>query len=181
MAVKDPQQRHLLVKVVDRILYKLDDLVKPYVSQILMVIQPLLVDEDYYARVEGREIISNLAKAAGFPTMITAMKKDIDHKDDFIRNTISKGLAVIASALGLATVMPFLKAVCASKKSWEARHTGIKTVQQIAILMGCSVLPHLKQLVDVIKHGLNDPQKKIKSMTALTIAALAEASFPYGI
>ena len=30
-----------------------------------MVIEPLLIDEDYYARVEGREIISNLAKAAG--------------------------------------------------------------------------------------------------------------------
>lgn len=27
-----------------------------------MVIEPLLIDEDYYARVEGREIISNLAK-----------------------------------------------------------------------------------------------------------------------
>lgn len=30
--------------------------------QILVVIEPLLIDEDYYARVEGREIISNLAK-----------------------------------------------------------------------------------------------------------------------
>ena len=26
------------------------------------MIEPLLIDEDYYARVEGREIISNLAK-----------------------------------------------------------------------------------------------------------------------
>ena len=30
-----------------------------------MVIEPLLIDEDYYARVEGREIISNLAKVSG--------------------------------------------------------------------------------------------------------------------
>jgi len=37
--------------------------------------------------------------------------------------------------------------VCMSKKSWEARYTGIKIVQQIAILMGCSILPFLKQLV----------------------------------
>lgn len=50
----DPQQRHLLVKVIDRILYKLDDLVRPYVHKILIVIEPLLIDEDYYARVEGR-------------------------------------------------------------------------------------------------------------------------------
>jgi hypothetical protein len=59
------QERHLLVKVIDRILYKLDDLVRPFVHKILVVIEPLLIDEDYYARVEGREIISNLAKAAG--------------------------------------------------------------------------------------------------------------------
>ncbi len=47
------------------ILYKLDELVRPYVHKILVVIEPLLIDEDYYARVEGREIIANLAKAAG--------------------------------------------------------------------------------------------------------------------
>lgn len=33
-----------------------------FFKQILVVIEPLLIDEDYYARVEGREIISNLAK-----------------------------------------------------------------------------------------------------------------------
>jgi splicing factor 3B subunit 1 len=46
----EDQERHLLVKVIDRILYKLDDLVRPYVHKILVVIEPLLIDEDYYAR-----------------------------------------------------------------------------------------------------------------------------------
>ena len=77
--------------------------------------------------------------------------------------------------------MPFLKAVCQSKKSWEARHTGIKIVQQIAILMGCAILPHLKDLVDIIKHGLNDTYQKVPTITALALAALAEAAAPYGI
>lgn len=45
------------VKVIDRILYKLDDLVRPYVHKILVVIEPLLIDEDYYARVEGRDFM----------------------------------------------------------------------------------------------------------------------------
>lgn len=44
----------MLVKVIDRILYKLDDLVRPYVHKILVVIEPLLIDEDYYARIEVR-------------------------------------------------------------------------------------------------------------------------------
>lgn len=41
---------------------------------IQVVIEPLLIDEDYYARVEGREIISNLSKAAGLATMIATMR-----------------------------------------------------------------------------------------------------------
>ena len=93
----EDQERHLMVKVIDRILYKLDDLVRPYVHKILVVIEPLLIDEDYYARVEGtnhfiiclicstlgREIISNLAKAAGLATMISTMRPDIDNVDEY--------------------------------------------------------------------------------------------------
>lgn len=69
-------------QVIDRILYKLDELVRPFVHKILVVIEPLLIDEDYYARVEGREIIANLSKAAGLATMIAAMRPDIDNIDE---------------------------------------------------------------------------------------------------
>lgn len=177
----EDQERHLMVKVIDRILYKLDDLVRPYVHKILVVIEPLLIDEDYYARVEGREIISNLAKAAGLATMISTMRPDIDNVDEYVRNTTARAFAVVASALGIPALLPFLKAVCKSKKSWQARHTGIKIVQQIAILMGCAVLPHLKQLVEIVEGGLVDDQQKVRTITALGIAALAEAATPYGI
>ncbi len=71
-----------LSQVIDRILFKLDELVRPFVHKILVVIEPLLIDEDYYARVEGREIIANLSKAAGLATMIAAMRPDIDNIDE---------------------------------------------------------------------------------------------------
>ncbi|KXL46509.1 MAG: hypothetical protein FE78DRAFT_89369 [Acidomyces sp. 'richmondensis'] len=177
----EDQERHLLVKVIDRVLYKLDDLVRPYVHKILVVIEPLLIDQDYYARVEGREIISNLAKAAGLAHMISTMRPDIDHADEYVRNTTARAFAVVASALGIPTLLPFLKAVCRSKKSWQARHTGVKIVQQIPILMGCAVLPHLKGLVQCIGENLNDEQTKVRTVTSLALAALAEASFPFGI
>eukprot|EP01050_Picozoa_sp_SAG11_P006639 SAG11_NODE_523_length_8775_cov_29.592900_2_plen_263_part_00 len=177
----EDQERHLLVKVIDRILYKLDDLVRPYVHKILVVIEPLLIDEDYYARVEGREVISNLSKAAGLATMIATMRPDIDNLDEYVRNTTARAFAVVASALGIPALLPFLRAVCRSKKSWQARHTGVKIVQQIAILMGCAVLPHLKNLVEIIQDGLSDEQQKVRTICALALAALAEAATPYGI
>ncbi|KAI8897767.1 splicing factor 3B subunit 1 [Globomyces pollinis-pini] len=177
----EDQERHLLVKVIDRVMYKLDDLVRPFAHKILVVIEPMLIDEDYYARVEGREIISNLAKAAGLATMIATMRPDIDHPDEYVRNTTARAFAVVASALGIPALLPFLKAVCRSRKSWQARHTGIKIVQQIAILLGCAVLPHLRSLVEAIGHGLEDEQQKVRTVTALALAALAEAASPYGI
>ena len=177
----EDQERHLLVKVIDRVLYKLDELVRPYVHKILVVIEPLLIDQDYYARVEGREIISNLSKAAGLAHMISTMRPDIDHVDEYVRNTTARAFAVVASALGIPALLPFLRAVCRSKKSWQARHTGVKIVQQIPILMGCAILPHLKGLVDCIGDNLSDEQAKVRTVTSLAIAALAEAAAPFGI
>lgn len=177
----EDQERHLLVKVVDRTLYQLGDLVRPFVHKILVAIEPLLIDEDYYARIEGREIISNLAKAAGLATMISTMREDIDNPDEYVRNTTARAFAVVAGALGIPALLPFLKAVCQSKKSWEARHTGIKIIQQIAILMGAAVLPHLKMMVSISQHGLTDEQQKVRTITAQSLASLAEAAYPYGI
>ena len=141
----EDQERHLLVKVIDRVLYKLDDRVRPYVHKILVVIEPLLIDEDYYARVEGREIISNLAKAAGLATMIATMRADIDNLDEYVRNTTSRAFAVVASALGVPSLLPFLKAVCQSRLSWQARHTGIKICQQVrAFYFACGLMISLR-------------------------------------
>ncbi|GKC18810.1 putative splicing factor 3B subunit 1 [Tanacetum coccineum] len=130
---------------------------------------------------EGREIISNLSKAAGLATMIAAMRPDIDNTDEYVRNTTARAFSVVASALGISALLPFLKAVCQSKKSWQARHTGIKIIQQIAILVGCGALPHLRSLVEIIENGLNDENQNVRTITALSLAALAEAAAPYGI
>lgn len=105
-----------------------------------MVIEPLLIDEDYYARVEGREIISNLAKAAGLATMISTMRPDIDNIDEYVRNTTARAFAVVASALGIPSLLPFLKAVCRSKKSWQARHTGNLFYAYGRTILSCQVL-----------------------------------------
>jgi splicing factor 3B subunit 1 len=39
----------------------------------------------------------------------------------------------------------------------------------------------MQSLVDIVKHGLEDENQKVKTITSLTIAALAEAAAPYGI
>ncbi|OJA09318.1 hypothetical protein AZE42_07479 [Rhizopogon vesiculosus] len=88
----EDQERHLLVKVIDRVLYKPDDLVRTYVHKILVVIEPLLI-------------------SCGLAHMISTMRPDIDHADEYICNTTARTFSVVASALGIPSLLPLLKAV----------------------------------------------------------------------
>ncbi|KAG2732822.1 hypothetical protein G9P44_003812 [Scheffersomyces stipitis] len=179
------QERHVLVKLVGRILFQLDDLVRPYTQKILSVISPMLIEEDFTLRLEAREIISALTRAAGLANMISTLRPDIDHADEYVRNITSRVFAIVANTLGLQTFFPFLKAVLKSKKNWMARHTGIKIVQQLCILLGggngTSILPFLTQLVDILKPSLSDEVLQVRTITALTLAQLADNVKPYGI
>ena len=179
----DDEERHSLVKLMERLLLKLGTEVRPWAHKILVAVTPMLVDEIPYVRIEGREIISNLSKSVGMPTMISVLRPDIESLDESIRTITAKALAIVASSLGVNEFFPFLKAINETKKNWTIRETGIKTVQQLAMLIGNGVLPYLNMLIDIIKNGLKreNEHQKVKIYTALAIASLAEASYPYGI
>lgn len=181
----DDQERHLIVKLTGRIMFQLDDLVRPYTKKILTVISPLLIDENFNLRLEARDIIASLSKAAGLATMIANLRPDLDNVDEYVRNLTSRVFAIVANTLGLVSFLPFLRAVVKSKKSWMARHTGIKIIQQLGILLGGgngnSILPYLKQLTDVIQPCLQDEQFQVRTIAALTVSQLADSVYPYGV
>ncbi|KAI8532139.1 hypothetical protein RHMOL_Rhmol11G0190400 [Rhododendron molle] len=110
----EDQERHLLVKVIDRVLYNLDELLRRFVHKIMAVIESPLIDEDYYARVQVREIVSNLGKAASLVTMIAGIRLNIDNIDEYVRNTTAKAFSLIASALEIPVLLLFLKVVVAN-------------------------------------------------------------------
>mmetsp|Transcript_7544 Transcript_7544/g.10645 ORF Transcript_7544/g.10645 Transcript_7544/m.10645 type:complete len:799 (+) Transcript_7544:63-2459(+) len=177
----EEHERHLLVKVIDRILIRLKYLIRPYVSKILLIVEPLLLEDDYFARTEAREIIASLSKAVGLATMLTALRPDVDNTDEFVRFSCARSLSVVGISLGVNNIIPFIEAVCKSKKSWQARHTGIKVIQQIAILLKSSVRPYVKKFLEIIKHGILDENERIRTLTALTISQLADSIYPNGI
>jgi len=53
-------------------MYKLDELVRPFVHKILVVIEPLLIDKDYYARVEGN--FSNIFPNKTYDEFLVSIK-----------------------------------------------------------------------------------------------------------
>ncbi|SCU98628.1 LAMI_0F15610g1_1 [Lachancea mirantina] len=177
----DDQERHLMVKAVDRVLTQLQGLVKPYAHQLLVVIAPSLIDEDPLARQVGRELISRLANAVGLFCMISTIRPDIDHQDEYVRNVTSRTLAVVARTLGVAQLVPFFRAVCHSRKSWRARHTGIRSIQHLSSLLGIAVLPYLTGLIECTDEALYDEYVPVRIAAAQCLASLAQNSKPYGI
>lgn len=181
----DPHERHLLVRVVGKIIYQLNDLIRPYTHQVLSVISPFLIDEDPTIRLETKEIISSLSKAAGLANIISTLRPDLDHVDEYVRNLTARIFAIVANTLGLKLFLPFLKAVIKSKKNWTARHTGIKIIQQLCIMLGegngSTILPYLSTLVEILIPPINDEATQVRTITALTLAQLAENVSPYGI
>lgn len=177
----EDQERHLMVKVVDRVLYSLGEQVRPYTQNILLVVSPLLLDEDPVARNTGIQIITNLASATGLATMLTVIRQNLENEDDYIRNVTARTIAIVSKALSVPKLLPFINAAAHSGKSWRARHTGIRSVQQIGILLGVGILPNLTGLIQCIRDGLVDQHVPVKILTANTLAVLAQASTPYGI
>ncbi|KAM9898484.1 hypothetical protein OXX69_009850 [Metschnikowia pulcherrima] len=181
----DDADRHILTKLTGRLLASLEGLIKPYTHKIITAISPSLIDEDLTLRLEAREVIANVARVAGFANIVSSLRPDLDHSDEYVRNLTARVFAVVATTLGLVKVLPFIKAVIRSKKSWQARHTGIRTVHHICILSGgssgASILPHLSQLVDVLSPGISDELLQVRTATANTLAQLAESVHPYGI
>lgn len=56
-------------------------------------------------------LLSISIQAAGLATMISTMRPDIDNMDEYVRNTTARAFAVVSSALGIPSLLPFLKVI----------------------------------------------------------------------
>lgn len=184
---EDEGERNFLVGVIVSVLSEFGPLVYPHVSSIFVLVQPSLIRQDYKIREAGTMIIYNISKAVGPETMVTLMRSGIDSRyaDEHVKNVTAITLSVVASALGvpallpflmeigMPALLPFLKYVCQSNKLWQVRCTGIKIVQEIAYSMGCAIYPRLRSLLENIEHGCKDENQEVKNITALALAEIA--------
>lgn len=113
--------------------------------------------------------------------MIAIVGAQMNDESEHVRETAARAFGMVAVALGIPDVLPFLRFACQSKE-WplRVRHTGIKVVEQIAIRMGCGLEPHAKSLVDIIAEGLDHRDLEMFRITALSLAAIADAIATYG-
>lgn len=180
----EDQERHVLVKLIGRVLFRLDHLIRPYTGTVLKSISPMLMEEDFTLRTEARDVIAGTCRAAGLAAVLMALKPDLSLNDDQIRHIMCRILAIVAQTFGMANFVPFLTAVIRSK-NWSARHIGIRTIHQLCVQLGGGngsfMLPYLTPLMDLLKVSISDEIMQIRIATANCITQLAENVYPYGI
>eukprot|EP01084_Bolivina_argentea_P029414 54627_1 len=172
--LQDAQKRNLVTLLTKLISTLGKDIITPLTHKICIVIQPLLIDQNYIDRQLGKNVIKQLCKKVDLALMLPVIRSDIESVDEYIRNVTTRTVAVMTDVFGIQLLLPFLKAVCSNKKSWVIKHCGIKMIQQIAKLIPDKITSeYLKQFLEMIQNGLQHNKRKIRQITALTIAALA--------
>jgi splicing factor 3B subunit 1 len=179
--ILNPQQRHYYVKLIERLLFTLGESVVGQVRGILQAMSPLLSDVENYTRQEGKEVIRSLATAVGITPILRELRSDIDSENESIRSATAKILAIVGEALGLDKILRVLKGMCHAKQSWLARHTGVRTIYEVSLLMHAAVKRHLPELIVCITPCVRDAHPKVNADTGFTLAALADAVAPFGI
>ncbi|OHS94394.1 U2 snRNP component prp10 [Tritrichomonas foetus] len=173
------QERHSLVKVVDRLMYRLSTSMSPYVPQLLAFVGKMLIENDPIARAEAREIVSNLSKISGLPTILQALRSGLDSESKETRTVTAQTLATAAYTLGIPSIFPFLRAAVRAKK-WQIKHTGIRIIDNIAFLSGNGILPFLNDMVTIVSSVFGDVNTSVNTCAIKCITTMAEQVAPYG-
>ncbi|XP_012656928.1 splicing factor 3B subunit 1-like [Otolemur garnettii] len=155
----EDQERHLLVKVIDRILYKLDDLVRPYVH---------LVDTtvELANKVGAAEIISRI---------VDDLKDEAEQYRKMVMETIEKimgnvGAADIDHKLEEQLIDGILYAFQEQTTEDSVMLNGFGTVVNA---LGKRVKPYLPQICGTVLWRLNNKSAKVRQQAADLISRTA--------
>ena len=77
----DQIDQHYLLKAIERILLRFPGKMKMYLQKLLTLIQPFVSDENFLVRLQAREFISSIAKAASLSDVIQALRGQMDSNE----------------------------------------------------------------------------------------------------
>lgn len=177
----DEAGRHILTRIVARTAHELGADVRPHVPQLVAAVAPLLIDADLPVRLDAREAVASIARAAGLAAIVSSLRPDLDHPDEYVRNVTARVFAVAAVALGLANAVPFVAAVVRARSA-NARAVGVRIVRLVCddAGSGAALVPHADALVGVLRPALADETVAVRTGAAAALARLANGISPHG-
>ena len=90
--------KHLSLRLLGRVV---ENVMEPthIVKPVLTTVKPLLFEDDFYIRMEAREVVCVLSKCAGIVPMISFLRNDVSHNDPAIRELTAKTFALVGKRL----------------------------------------------------------------------------------
>lgn len=176
----DPWDRHLLVKALTRVLFRLEELARPHAARVLAVAEPMLLAPDPVTRAEGRELVANLAKSVGLPAFVAAVRPVIESPDEPRRAAAARAVAVTAAALGVRAALPFLSALCGARRLELARLAGARALRHLSLFLAAGTAPHAAKIAALLQPLLADDAARVRLAAAAAVTALCDALRPFG-
>lgn len=176
----DTYERHLLFSLLSRIIPIYRAQFTPFVPRLLHITRTLLVHNDKFVRTEGGGFLQILTRVVGIHPILKVILSEVNSPEEMIRDVVARTLSHVSSVVGLKQLLPFLKALLESTTApFYAVHTGLRTIQQIAMLIGGSLIPDMEEIITLIipLFYKNDTKLITSALTAIT--RVCEACKPY--
>lgn len=161
-------------RLLTQIFARFGELLRPYAHKILVVLEPILLDQLVSTRDCGRDLVRSVARAVGIDVMLAAKRPDMDNADAYVRNITARTLSIAAAEFGVSRVLPFIRTASQDEISPLLRHTGIKIIQQIALLLDSACAPFLSDLLGCLR--LSDSEPSVRTISFLSLIPLADAA-----
>lgn len=175
-------ERHIFVKLIDRLIFRINGLKTEYINAILSFAEPMLINSENIIRSEGRELVSNLTKYVGFATIINCCKpylaKDAEI-DEEKAATISRVIAIAGITHDISKTISLVSALLKSKND---QHTviALKIIYSTAQFGKIKILPFLPKYVRLIDDLDEDKKDSFFRLIIEAIKILADSITPKG-
>ncbi|KAF5103717.1 hypothetical protein D0Z03_000089 [Geotrichum reessii] len=167
----EDQERHLLVKVIDRVLHKLGDEVRSHTRPILVVIEPLLIDSDQFAQSE---------EYANYYTreVMAIVLREFETPDKDLRKTVLKVVQQCTSTEGVTPqylreeVLPlFFKNFWVRRTALDKQSYRLVVETTLVLAQKVGVSDVIERIVDVLK----DESEPFRKMAVETVDIVLSA------
>jgi splicing factor 3B subunit 1 len=174
------QERHIFLKILEKLILKYGDTLSSFASQILIIVEPLLIDNDYFIREEGKDIIVAIAKSFNITSLLSIMKEDMEHPEETVRNASCRAFSVIVLTFGMEKFIKFFNVICTTESKWELCHSGLKSIQYIALTGSSQIYPIIDLLIKITTKCIYHENIKVQVAALLSLSSLAESLRPNG-
>lgn len=177
--IMELSEKHFMIDFIKSLIMHMGKEVKPSTKEVIHMMEPLLSAHEAIMREDGKQVLTLLTRVVGFQAVFEVIREDFGHAENVVRRHTARVMAIVGYAAGTEEAMSALHDVSYAPLAL-ARQTTARAMTELAKLMGHAIIAALPDMVSILERLLRD-EKRVRRDSALAVAAIAEATYPYGI